>query len=131
VNSPARVVAARLRGTAAVVVLSTLPLLGAAPGIEAQRPETGPEDTIPAYMLVIAGRLNIRARPGLDAPVVGTALRGETLCLIRYDGDWAEVRSAVVEGGRAETRGFVSRGFVAERRASPRQLVEAGCPPRQ
>lgn len=116
------------RARLAAVCRIALPVLVTAHPLSARqaRGQTGPEPS--AYLVVIASRLNIREAPTLDARVVGSAARGERLCALRYQGDWAEVRTpgtATSPAGR--TRGFVSRGFVSETRATREQLQAMGC----
>jgi hypothetical protein len=86
------------------------------------------EPAASAYVVVLAARLNIRSGPALDAPVVGVAERGERLCATGFDGDWVGVRAPLDERGPPQRRrGFVSRGFVSETRATSQQLEEMGC----
>ena len=81
-----------------------------------------------AYVVVLASRLNVRRAATLNAPVVGVALRSQRLCLVSYEGDWAQVVTPLEQGGSsARTRGFVSRGFVSHRDASPAELDRMGC----
>lgn len=85
---------------------------------------------VPAYVTVLAGSLNVRDAPSLNGRVVGSLVRGDRLCVIRYEGDWAEIRTPVPEGATAEPRrGFVSRGFLSETRADPATLEQIGCRP--
>jgi hypothetical protein len=102
-------------------------LLLAAP-LSARQPDTAGTPGVSAYLVVLAGGLNLREGPTLGARVVGVASCGERLCAVRYDGDWAEVRTPLDERGPSgQTSGFVSRGFVSETRATRQQLAAMGC----
>lgn len=86
--------------------------------------------TVSAYATVLAGSLNVRDAPSLNGRVVGSVSRSEKLCVIRYEGDWAEVLTPVLPGGASSRRrGFVSRGFISETRADPATLEQVGCRP--
>ena len=110
---------------AALTGVGLLFLFGASP-LHAQV-ETPSTLTPNAYLVVLASTLNVRGSPDLAATVVATAARSERLCLIRYDGDWAEIESPPVADESARIRGFVSRGFVSERRAGREELTRMGC----
>ena len=87
---------------------------------------------ISAYLVVLAGELRVRDGPSLEATIVGAAARGEELCVLRYEGDWAEVVTPTLADRPGEPlRGFVSRGFVSERRAAPAELERMGCRPQE
>ena len=60
---------------------------------------TTPSRPASGYAVVLASALNIRERPALDAPVVGVATRGEHLCVLRVEEDWAEVVARAPAGG--------------------------------
>lgn len=91
----------------------------------AQASEPRPE--LSAYLVVLAGGLNIREVPDLGARVVGVAGRGDRLCVIRYEGSWAEV-VAPATSIEPRRRGFVARGFVSEIRAGRAEMEAMGCP---
>lgn len=74
---------------------------------------------------MITSSLNVRAGPSLEGDVVGAVGRGDQLCVLRVVDDWAEVRSPATVGDAVE--GFVSRGFISERRVSAEELAEMGC----
>lgn len=78
-----------------------------------------------AYAVVLASSLNVRAAPSLSADIEGRAPRRSTLCVVRIVDDWAEVRTPT--DVRPRVRGFVSRGFVSERRVANPELQELGC----
>jgi len=84
--------------------------------------------SVSAYVTVLAGSLNLRDAPSLNGRVVGSLSRGDRLCVIRYEGDWAEIRTPTLAGSTAEPRrGFVSRGFLSETRADAATLEQVGC----
>ena len=89
------------------------------------------DDLVPtAHATVLAGSLNVRDSPSLNGQVVGSAARGETLCVIAFEGDWAEIVTPLTEGGApSRIRGYVSRGFVSEARADAETLRAMGCGP--
>lgn len=99
-------------------------------GAFAQAPGVPQPERAHAYLVVLAGSLNVREAPALGAPVRRAMPRGATLCLVRYEGDWAEVTTPRgAEGAPPPTRGFVSRGFVSERRTTTSNLAGMGCGP--
>ena len=94
----------------------------------AERAEGQAEDsTRPAtsYALVLSSSLNVREAPSLDADVVGGVPRGQRLCVRGFEGDWAEVYTPLEQ--RPAFEGFVSRGFISGRRATPDELREIDC----
>ncbi len=113
------IAAARL---GAVGVALGLVMGGASPA-EAQLSD--PSTPAISQALVLASRLNVRASPSLSGDVRGSAPRGASLCIIRIAGEWVEVRTPV--GERPALHGFVSRGFISERRVSAAELEELGC----
>lgn len=106
---------------------AALALLLALPGTVDAQSDGG--SAVGAYLVVLSARLNVRERPGLDAKVLDTAARGDVLCVLGYEGDWARVRrpSSIPEGEGPVAVGWVSRGFVSETRAPDRRLDEMGC----
>lgn len=89
------------------------------------------DDLVPTgYATVLAGSLNVRDAPSLNGQVVGSAARGETLCVITFEGDWAEVVTPLNEAdASSRIRGYVSRGFISEARADAETLLAMGCGP--
>ncbi len=86
------------------------------------------ERTAVAYAVVLAGTLNVRTTPQLDADVAATVVRGDTLCVLSHSDDWLEVRTReAAPKPSAKQEGFVSRGFVSERRVGLGALNEMGC----
>ena len=87
----------------------------------------GGTDDATGYAVVLAARLNVRGAPSLDAQVLATVARGDTLCVVSVRDDWAEV-FAPTDGAPGETlQGYVARGFLAERRGPQSALAEVGC----
>ena len=101
--------------------LALLPL-----GATAQTPTTAP-GAATAYAVVLAARLNLREAPTLQARVRAVAERGDTLCVTRFSGDWAEVFVPGAPPDADPLRGFAARGFLSERRASAEALERVGC----
>lgn len=119
-----RVGEARVTARAAVVVV-----LGAAsltPTLSGQAPTT--DRGAFGWAEVLASRLNVRGGPSLDGKPIGVVERGEIVCLVTVDDDWAEIftpGSPEIPG--AGVRGWVARGFLSERRGTPAQLAARGC----
>lgn len=106
-------------------------LLAAALAHSVAAQSTTPPRPVLGYAVVLASALNIRERPALDAPVVAVAARGEQLCVLRVEADWAEVVARVPAGGTVDAapraQGYVSRGFIANRSATREELLSMGC----
>ncbi len=97
------------------------------PGALAAQTESAESPAV-AYAVVLAGTLNVRTAPQLDADVAAMVVRGDTLCVVSYSDDWLEVRTREpAPKPSARHEGFVSRGFVSERRVGPGPLNEMGC----
>lgn len=115
------------RHALAALTLSLACLSGGASALAAQQ---APRPSVPrALGLVLASSLNVREAPALDADVRASVPRGDTLCVIAVEGDWARVRVR----GRADAsvlEGFASRGFLSEVRVAASVLESAGCGPR-
>jgi hypothetical protein len=111
--------------------LAVAALLAAALTHSVAAQSTTPPRPASGYAVVLASALNIRERPALDAPVVAVATRGEQLCVLRVEEDWAEVVARAPAGGTLgaarRARGYVSRGFIANRSATPEELLRMGC----
>lgn len=76
---------------------------------------------------MLAASLNVRAEPTLDGAVRATVARGDTLCVVSVQGDWARVRVPGPPEGAAVVQGFAARGFLSEKRVTVDQLRHAGC----
>ena len=114
--------------TSRVPLLLAAALALVASPVAARQERPGPEQSVSAYLVVLTSSLNLRAEANLDARVVGAVARGATLCILRYEREWAEVFTPLdPEKPSTPLRGFVSRGFVGERRADRRELEAMGC----
>lgn len=76
--------------------------------------------------VVLAGRLNLRTAPSLEASVARTVERGDTLCVIGASDDWLRVLVTPPDEG-ASSQVYAARGFVSLVRAGPDDVRRAGC----
>lgn len=108
-----------------LLVIAVLAHVAVAAHASSQEPSSSPPAR--ALGVVLASSLNVRAAPGLNADVRTTAARGDTLCIVSVDGDWARVRLPRDSGSPEVMEGFASRGFLSEVRVVADDLETAGC----
>ncbi len=80
-----------------------------------------------ALGVVLASALNVRTAPALDADVVTTVARADTVCVLSVEGDWAKIRLPTSSSEAPVLEGFASRGFLSEVRVAASTLQRAGC----
>ena len=115
-------------GTLGLAVALVGLAVAAVPGSAQQSSEPRPAR---ALGVVLASSLNVRAAPTLGADVRASVPRGDTLCILVVDGDWAEVRLQRRSSDARVLEGFASQGFLSEIRVTAETLTSAGCSPQR